>query len=94
MRIAVWNRPTVSSQATWDVHVLPYFHGNRHPRADPSLRGMISGLRLGRSIEDLAVLYMATLEAIIYGARHLIEALNKAGHQVLFRTRITGAEDK
>ena len=26
------------------VHILPYFHGNRSPRADPSLTGMISAL--------------------------------------------------
>src|SRR5690606_22248290 len=38
---------------TRDLHVLPYFHGNRSPRADPSLRGMISGLRLSASEDAL-----------------------------------------
>jgi ribulose kinase len=28
---------------TAHVHILPYFHGNRSPRADPSLSGIISG---------------------------------------------------
>ena len=36
---------------------------DRSPRADPSLRGMVSGLTLEGSIDDLAVLYLAAIQA-------------------------------
>ena len=39
---------------TKELHVQPDFHGNRSPRANPHARGMISGLRLSDSLEDLA----------------------------------------
>jgi FGGY-family pentulose kinase len=70
------------ARLTQDLHVLPYFHGNRSPRADPSLRGMISGLRLSDSIEELALLYLATIQAVAHGTRHIIHAMNQAGYQI------------
>ena len=41
-------RPALPAALARDLHVLPDHHGNRSPRADPSLRGMMSGLSLRR----------------------------------------------
>ncbi len=62
--------------ATRDLHVLPYFHGNRSPRADPNLTGMVVGLKLTDSIESLARLYVATIEAIAHGTKHIVDSMN------------------
>jgi len=69
-----------SSYLTKELHVLPYFHGNRSPRADPTLKGSITGLTLasGKELHDLALLYLATIQAIAHGTKHIIDEINKA----------------
>lgn len=67
---------------TEELHVLPDFHGNRSPRADSHARGMISGLALDSSFESLARLYYATIQAVAYGTRHIIDALNEHGYAI------------
>ena len=69
-------------KALKDLHVLPYFHGNRSPRADSHARGMISGLTLDSSPRNLALLYLATAEAIAHGTRHIIDEMNDAGYAI------------
>ncbi len=73
---------TFDAELTRELHVLPDFHGNRSPRADPSLRGMISGLKLSDSIDALALLYLATVQAIAHGTRHIVDAMNAAGYAI------------
>lgn len=65
-----------------DLHVLPDHHGNRSPRADPSLRGMISGLTLSDSLDALARLYLATVQAIAHGTRHIVDVLRAHGYAI------------
>ncbi len=67
---------------TRELHVLPYFHGNRSPRADPRLRGMISGLKLADSADALALVYLATVQAIALGTRHIVEEMNRGGYRI------------
>ena len=74
--------PVAQTELARSVHVLPYFHGNRSPRADSSLKGMVSGLRLSHDLDTLAVQYLATLQAIAHGTRHIVNAMNDAGFRI------------
>ncbi|XP_062582130.1 FGGY carbohydrate kinase domain-containing protein-like [Saccostrea cucullata] len=73
--------PFVSHLAR-DYHVYPDFHGNRSPLADPTLKGMICGMSLSMNVRDLAIQYLATIQALTYGTRHIIDEMKKAGHSV------------
>ncbi len=65
---------------TRGLHLYPDFHGNRSPVADPTLRGMVSGLPLSAGAEDLARLYLAAVQGIAYGTREILEALSAQGY--------------
>ncbi|KAG6705689.1 hypothetical protein I3843_07G186300 [Carya illinoinensis] len=74
-------RPFLAS-LTEDMHVLPDFHGNRSPLADPKSKGVVCGLTLDSSEKQLALLYLATLQGIAYGTRHIVEHCNAHGHNI------------
>jgi FGGY-family pentulose kinase len=69
-------------ELTGELHIQPDFHGNRSPRADPTLKGTISGLTLSATPDDLAVQYLAAIQAVAYGTRHIIEEMNKKGYAI------------
>ena len=64
------------------LHILPDHHGNRSPRADAQATGMAAGLTLEDGLDSLARRYLATLQALAYGTREIIEAMRAAGHRV------------
>jgi FGGY-family pentulose kinase len=72
-----------------DLLVLPDFHGNRSPLADPMSRGTIHGLTLDSSFDSLARLYYATAIGIALGTRHIVRALN-ANHYDIRELHLTG----
>ena len=70
------------SSLTKSLHVWPDYHGNRSPLADPTMTGSVVGLTLARDLDSLAVQYLATVQALCYGTRHILEQLDKHGHPV------------
>ena len=64
------------------LHVLPDFHGNRSPLADPHAVGVISGLTLDSSFDSLARLYFRTAVGIALGTRHILEMMNDKGYAI------------
>jgi D-ribulokinase len=56
--------------------------GNRSPHADPQARAQIDGLTLDSSLSSLALLYYATIQAVAYGTRDIIEAMNAQGYAI------------
>jgi FGGY-family pentulose kinase len=75
------------------LHVLPDFHGNRSPLADPHAVGVVSGLTLDASFDSLARLYWRTAVAIALGVRHVLEALNENGY-VIDTLHVTGGHTR
>ena len=78
---------------TRHLHLLDYHLGNRSPFADPRARGAIDGLTLDASLDNLAVTYLAGLQAVAYGTRAIIEALNRQGYAIQ-RILVTGGGTK
>jgi FGGY-family pentulose kinase len=70
------------AELTRELHIQPDFHGNRSPRADPTLKGAISGLTLSATADDLARQYLAAIQAVAYGTRHIIEAMNRKEYAI------------
>ncbi|WP_196259792.1 FGGY-family carbohydrate kinase [Pelagibacterium limicola] len=64
------------------LHVLPDFHGNRSPFADPLALGVISGLSLDASFDGLCRLYWRTAVSIALGVRQILETLNRRGYAI------------
>lgn len=56
----------------------------RSPVADPNSKGVIFGMSLDTSEKQLALLYLATIQGIAYGTRHIVEHCNAHGHKVCF----------
>jgi D-ribulokinase len=42
----------------------------------------VSGLKLSDTIDSLALLYLATVQAIAHGTRHIIDAMNDKGYSI------------
>ncbi|BFZ16497.1 hypothetical protein BsWGS_19536 [Bradybaena similaris] len=81
-QMAVRNHCQTVAHLTQDFHVWPDFHGNRSPVADPSLRGMVTGLSLSATEDDLALVYLATIQALAYGTCHIVTDMEKSCHVI------------
>jgi len=75
------------------LNILPDFHGNRSPFADPDLTGVISGLTLDASFDGLCRLYWRACISIALGLRQILESL-AADQQGHVRLHLTGGHVK
>ena len=64
------------------LHVVPDFHGNRSPIADPNALGVISGLTLDSDFDSLCRLYWRASVGIALGVRQILETLNRHGYAI------------
>ncbi len=73
--------PTISPAATEvaRMHSILDLAGNRSPLADPSTRGLISGISLSDDFLSLERTYIAAVLGVGYGARHIFGTLAAAG---------------
>jgi len=67
-----------SKMVGWYAYILC----PRSPIADPKAKGVIYGLTLDTSEKQLALLYLAAVQGIAYGTRHIVEHCNANGHKV------------
>ncbi len=75
------------------LHVLPDFHGNRSPLADPNALGVISGLTLDSDFDSLCRLYWRTCIGIVLGIRHILDTMHQ-GHYAIDHLHIIGGHTK
>lgn len=75
------------------LHILPDFHGNRSPLAEPGALGVISGLSLDASFDGLCRLYWRTCVGIALGVRQIVETMRAAG-QAVDTLHVTGGHTK
>ena len=68
-----------TANLTRSRHVQPDAHGNRSPLAAPWRKGGIDGITLDTGQNDLALDYLATLQALAYGTRHILDEMRAAG---------------
>ncbi|XP_063701204.1 FGGY carbohydrate kinase domain-containing protein [Culicoides brevitarsis] len=81
-------------EITKNYHVYPDFHGNRSPFANPDLKGMICGLTLENDERNLAKLYLATMQALAYGTKLIIDQLYDAGREKFAAVLMCGGLSK
>jgi len=81
--LTAWREdPARTTTRTRHAHWQPNLLGNRSPLADPHLTGGTAGRTLRDDDEDLAVWYLAALQALAYATRHIVETIGEAGVDV------------
>ena len=78
-RLGVLAKDQPIAELTRSLHILPFFAGNRCPIGDCHLTGMISGLGMECGPDAMALLYLATIQALALEARHALDCLVQAG---------------
>jgi FGGY-family pentulose kinase len=72
------------------LSILPDFHGNRAPLADPRATGMIAGLTLDTSFDGLCSLYWRSCVALALGIRHILDVMQANGYPDVDMLHVAG----
>lgn len=80
--IASLNQQLCNVDTTCELHVLPTFHGNRSPLANPRLRGGVYGLS-AEGPKSLLHYYEATIYALAYETKFIVTTLDSKLDTVL-----------
>lgn len=78
------------SLLTKSIHIYPDFHGNRSPIADSNMLGSICGLNFDVGLENLALVYLACVQALAYQTKQIITQMNLHGFNFKLITIIGG----
>lgn len=46
------------------------------------LAGIMIGVKISNTVEDMALSYLATIQGIALGTRHIIEVMNLSGYEI------------
>ena len=74
-----------------DILVIPDFHGNRSPLADPNIRGSIHGLNLETTPEDL---FLGAIQGLALGTRQIINQIESVTNKKVQSIVMTGGLSK
>lgn len=77
-----------NSEFVSQLHILPFYHGNRSPLANSRLKGGIYGLSAD-SDTSLLQFYAATLDSLVYENRLIFETLSKKPATILVSGGLT-----
>lgn len=76
---ALWRSIAEKPPTSHGLMVLDDFMGNRTPRRDATLRGGVLGLTLSTTAEEI---YHATIEAVAFGTKEVLDSFDRAGIDV------------
>lgn len=74
-----------------DILVIPDFHGNRSPLADPNIRGSIHGLNLETTPDDL---FLGAIQGLALGTRQIINQIESVTNKKVQSIIMTGGLSK
>ena len=74
-----------------DIIMIPDFHGNRSPLADPNIRGSIHGLTLETTPDDL---FLGAIQGLALGTRQIINQIESATNKKVQAIVMTGGLSK
>ena len=74
-----------------EIIVIPDFHGNRSPLADPNIRGSIHGLTLETTPDEL---FLGAIQGLALGTRQIINQIESVANKKVQAIVMTGGLSK